>query len=75
VRNTFEADYARLFDKFHLGSTVWSPLAGGILTGKYNEGGITAGSRWDTFSENAILRRIWDNYFAPEKKDKLLKIL
>ena len=27
-----------------MGSTVWSPLAGGVLTGKYNDG-IKPGSR------------------------------
>lgn len=30
-----EVEYLRLFKKFKMGSTVWSPLAGGILTGKY----------------------------------------
>jgi aryl-alcohol dehydrogenase-like predicted oxidoreductase len=27
-----------LFEKYGMGSTVYSPLAGGILTGKYNDG-------------------------------------
>ncbi|KAL4429705.1 hypothetical protein ABPG74_001391 [Tetrahymena malaccensis] len=75
VRDRFEADYANLFDKTRMGTTVWSPLAGGILTGKYNVGGIPSGARWDTFSENAFLKGIWNNYFAPDKKDKLIKIL
>lgn len=38
VRERFEAEYARLFDVHKMGSTVWSPLCGGILTGKYNDG-------------------------------------
>jgi aryl-alcohol dehydrogenase-like predicted oxidoreductase len=31
-----EIDFAKLFTKGALGTTVWSPLASGILTGKYN---------------------------------------
>jgi aryl-alcohol dehydrogenase-like predicted oxidoreductase len=38
VRDKMEVDYSRLFDHYGLGTTVWSPLAGGILTGKYNDG-------------------------------------
>jgi len=34
-RNRFEVDYAEVFDDFGLGTTIWSPLAGGLLTGKY----------------------------------------
>jgi len=45
-RNKFEREYDYIFDRFHYGSTVWSPLAGGILTGKYNKG-IPPGSRYD----------------------------
>ena len=55
VRDSFERDFARLFDVYHYGSTVWSPMCGGILSGKYNEAGIPEGGRWDTFSENAFL--------------------
>lgn len=55
VREKFEADYARLFDIYKYGSTVWSPLCGGILSGKYNDAGIPEGARWDMFSENAFL--------------------
>lgn len=40
-----EVDYARLFKDNKLGTTVWSPLASGILTGKYNDG-IPEGSRF-----------------------------
>lgn len=43
-RAKFEGDYAPLYDTFGLGTTIWSPLASGILTGKYNDG-IPADSR------------------------------
>ena len=36
------------------GTTIWSPLAGGMLTGKYNNG-IPEGSRVATFSDNPII--------------------
>jgi voltage-dependent potassium channel beta subunit len=44
ARERVEMDYLRLFRDFGLGTTIWSPLASGILTGKYNNG-IPAGSR------------------------------
>lgn len=37
-RRRFEVEYARLYDEIGLGTTIWSPLASGILTGKYNDG-------------------------------------
>ena len=35
-RERFENEYKDIFDKYKIGSTIWSPLASGILTGKYN---------------------------------------
>jgi voltage-dependent potassium channel beta subunit len=43
-RERFEKEYARLFKDYGYGSTIFSPLASGLLTGKYNNG-IPAGSR------------------------------
>lgn len=43
-RNKVELEFARLYDQFGLGLTIFSPLARGLLTGKYNDG-IPAGSR------------------------------
>ena len=43
-REKVEKDYLPLYDKFGLGTTIWSPLASGILTGKYSKG-IPADSR------------------------------
>lgn len=37
-RQRVEAEYAKLYDVVGLGTTIWSPLASGVLTGKYNEG-------------------------------------
>jgi voltage-dependent potassium channel beta subunit len=44
TRERVEKEYAPLFPDFGLGTTVWSPLAGGLLTGKY-EKGIPPGTR------------------------------
>ena len=43
-RQRVEVEYAPLYEEPGLGTTVWSPLAGGLLTGKY-DAGIPAGSR------------------------------
>ncbi len=37
-RERFEVEYSQLYKNHGLGTTIWSPLASGILTGKYNEG-------------------------------------
>ncbi len=37
-RDRFEVEYAPLYERYGLGTTIWSPLAGGLLTGKYNDG-------------------------------------
>ncbi len=43
-RNKLEKDYLEIFKNVGMGTTIWSPLAAGLLSGKYNEG-IPAKSR------------------------------
>jgi voltage-dependent potassium channel beta subunit len=43
-RQKLECDYLNIFKNIGLGTTIWSPLASGLLTGKYNNG-IPADSR------------------------------
>jgi len=43
-RQKLEADYLTIFKNIGMGTTIWSPLASGLLTGKYNNG-IPEGSR------------------------------
>lgn len=43
-RDRVEKEYAHLYEEIGLGTTIWSPLASGLLTGKYNEG-IPEGTR------------------------------
>jgi aryl-alcohol dehydrogenase-like predicted oxidoreductase len=37
-RHKMENDYLKIFRDIGLGTTIWSPLASGLLTGKYNDG-------------------------------------
>lgn len=70
-RNYVEVDYRRLFERFRYGTTCWSPLCGGILSGKYNDGKITEGARY----ENPIIKAMmWDKYMGPDVLEKTLSI-
>jgi voltage-dependent potassium channel beta subunit len=43
-RDKMERDYRSIFKNLGMGTTIWSPLASGLLTGKYNKG-IPEGTR------------------------------
>ncbi|KAG8748421.1 hypothetical protein FRC10_005968 [Ceratobasidium sp. 414] len=45
-----QVQYQPIFEKYGYGTTIWSALASGLLTGKYNNG-IPKGSRFDTNPE------------------------
>ena len=69
VRDKVDNEYSDLFKLHGLGTTIWSPLKGGILTGKYlNE--IPKGTRVDKMD--------WMKKYYEDKKDdinpKLLKL-
>jgi len=38
TRERFEVEYAPLYEQLGYGTTIWSPLASGLLSGKYNDG-------------------------------------
>jgi voltage-dependent potassium channel beta subunit len=65
-RTRVEQEYARLFVDHKLGTTIWSPLASGLLTGKYLEGipqdsrGNLPGYEWlrDRLSDERDLQRV-----------------
>jgi voltage-dependent potassium channel beta subunit len=44
-RNKLEYEFLNIFRTVGMGTTIWSPLASGLLTGKYNNG-IPEGSRF-----------------------------
>lgn len=54
-----------------MGSTIFSPLAGGVLTGKYNNG-IPEGSRLD---KNPDLVKLFTKHFNEDRKEKTIEIL
>ncbi len=68
-RNKVEADYSQIYKTVGLGTTVWSPLASGLLSGKYNEG-IPKGSRF------ALAGFDWlkDRWMMDDKIKKVKKI-
>jgi len=45
VRDKIEKEYRMIYETVGLGTTIWSPLASGLLSGKYNSGKIPKGSR------------------------------
>ena len=58
-RERVEEEYTRLYADIGLGTTIWSPLASGLLTGKYNEG-IPAGSRGTVKGYEWLAERLSD---------------
>ena len=65
-RKRFEKEYARVFKDYGYGSTIWSPLASGLLTGKYQTGipkksrGALKGYEWlhDHLTDQAKLAKV-----------------
>jgi aryl-alcohol dehydrogenase-like predicted oxidoreductase len=68
-RDRFEREYAPLYDRIGLGTTIWSPLASGLLTGKYSDG-IPEGSR-STLEGYEWLRSRLE---GPEAEAKIAKV-
>ncbi len=58
-RQRFEVEYARLYKEIGYGTTIWSPLASGLLTGKYNDG-IPEDSRANLEGYDWLKRRFTD---------------
>jgi voltage-dependent potassium channel beta subunit len=58
-RKRVEEEYARLYEDIGLGLTTWSPLASGLLTGKYRTG-VPEGSRGAMPSMGFLLKGLTD---------------
>ncbi len=71
-RERFEVEYAKLFKDYKMGTTIWSPLASGILTGKYNNG-IPENSRLSMKNYDWLFKR-YEKSNAFEKAKSLTKI-
>ncbi|POW17470.1 hypothetical protein PSHT_06326 [Puccinia striiformis] len=70
-RERFEVEYNPIFKNLGHGSTIWSPLKDGILTGKYNDG-IPAGSRMDVNKE--YLKTSVNRLLGQEGQEEIKKV-
>jgi len=71
-RERFEVEYERLFREYGYGSTTWSPLASGLLTGKYKDG-VPEGTRGSLKEYAGLLEKLTDKILL-EKVNKLTEI-
>ncbi len=71
-RERVEVEYQRLYTEIGLGTTIWSPLASGLLTGKYNDG-IPEDSR-ATLEGYEWLRKRFTDKEAQEQIQKVIKL-
>lgn len=69
-RQKVEIDYLRLYEDFGLGLTTWSPLASGLLTGKYLHG-APDGSRATLPGYEWLRPRLVDS----EKEEKIARLV
>jgi aryl-alcohol dehydrogenase-like predicted oxidoreductase len=68
-RDKIEVEFAKMYETVGLGTTVWSPLASGILSGKYN----------DSFPKNTRLGMegldwLKEKNFTAERIEKVKKL-
>ncbi len=68
-RQKMESDYLPIFNGAGMGTTIWSPLASGLLTGKYNSG-IPDGSRLSLQNYSWLKERVMD----PAKLEKVTSL-
>lgn len=69
-REKFEKEYDILYGELGYGTTIWSPLASGLLSGKYNEG-IPADSRANLPGYEWLR----SNVITPERVEKVKKLV
>lgn len=71
-RERVEKEYAPLYQEVGLGTTIWSPLASGLLTGKYDSG-IPKGTRV-TLDSYAWLREMFESADGQAKIAKVRQL-
>ena len=72
TRERFEKEYEPLYRTYKYGTTIWSPLASGILSGKYNNG-IPNESRF-AIKDDPFAARKRDEMQSPEGLAKIEKV-
>jgi voltage-dependent potassium channel beta subunit len=75
TRKRVEEEYrdGRLYDNYKYGLTTWSPLASGILSGKYNDLKVPEGSRL-SIKEDQFMRAFKEKLSTPEGKAEIEKV-
>jgi voltage-dependent potassium channel beta subunit len=64
IRDKVEVEYSQIYKTLGLGTTVWSPLASGILTGKYNNG-VPEGTRLNLSELGWLAKKnLQEDYFT-----------
>lgn len=72
-RERVEKEYLPMYQKYKLGTCIWSPLASGLLSGKYNEGNIPPFTRL-AIQDHPVINRLRSGFFSEEGRRKLEKI-
>lgn len=68
VRDKVEVEFSQIYKTVGLGTTIWSPLASGILTGKYNNG-VPADARLNLEELSWLAEKnLQEEYFAKVRK-------
>jgi voltage-dependent potassium channel beta subunit len=70
ARERVEQEYASLYKDYGIGTTIWSPLASGLLTGKYRAG-VPEGSRGSLRGYGWLAERLVD----PEANAKVERLV
>tara|TARA_B100000029_G_scaffold254681_1_gene251482 strand:+ start:547 stop:1515 length:969 start_codon:yes stop_codon:yes gene_type:complete len=73
-RRRFEVEYDPIFRRYQMGSTIWSPLASGALTGKYLEG-IPEGSRASLKGYEWLKKYMIESDRGKARMEKVKKIM
>ena len=72
-RKRFEEEYQSLYKDYGLGTTIWSPLASGVLTGKYLEG-VPQGSRATLKGYEWLQKRVMESERGKIRLDVVKKL-
>ncbi|MGM0547201.1 MAG: potassium channel beta subunit family protein [Bacteroidota bacterium] len=72
-REKVEKEFAPLYDDIGLGTTIWSPLASGLLTGKYNDG-VPEGSRLSLEQYDWLREKLLETKSGRQKLEKVKKL-
>ena len=70
AREKVEKEYKPLYEVIGLGTTIWSPLASGLLTGKYNDG-VPKGSRLSLEKYDWLREKLLETESGRQKLEKV----